>query len=358
MDPDAVDMLCNAENTDTDGSDSDASHTHSTADASRVRHGGTDDPWLLDFSANINPNSPDGVSRVYESALPAARSYPADDYSSFRAAAAEYVGCDATQVVPTAGAVDGLRLTIGTTVGGEDDVLVPSPSFGEYQREVRLQGAEPTFVPYDEILDIDPSPYTIVIVCSPNNPTGDAYDPDELRAYAERCRDANTVLLVDEAFIGFTDIDSLAGTPGVVALRSLTKLFGFPGLRAGFVVATDRYRERLDTARLTWGIGTPAAAVAEHCMDKDEFVAETRDRVQSERARMRERLADRFRVYPSDAPFLLLEVPGDVDDLLRSVREADIAVRDARTFRGLDSHIRVAVRLPYENDLLLDALDV
>ncbi len=350
MDPDAVDELSGTAGQDSDG--------HGKTEANRVQHGGTTDPWLLDFSANINPRSPDGVSRVYESALSASRSYPADDYLSFRAAAAEYAGCDAAQVVPTAGAVSALRLAVATTVSSGDDVLVPSPSFGEYRREVRLQGADPTFVPHTQALGADPGQYDLVVACSPNNPTGDAYGADELRAYADRCRDAETPLLLDEAFIGFTDLESLAGTPGVLAVRSLTKLFGFPGLRAGFVVATGRHRDRLDTARLAWGIGTPAAAVGEYCMGQPSFVAETRDRVRTERDRMRDRLADRFRVYPSDAPFLLLEVPESVDDLLASVREADIVVRDARTFRGLDSHVRVAVRLPYENDLLLDALDV
>jgi len=353
MDPDAVDDLSAAAG-DSDG----VPATHATADANRVRHGGTDDPWLLDFSANVNPQSPDGVPRVYDAALSASRSYPADDYSAFRAAAAEYVGCEATEVVPTAGAADALRLVVATTVSPGDDVLVPYPSFGEYRREVRLQGASPSFVPHTDLPGTDPGRYDLVVACSPNNPTGDAYGADELRAYARRCRDAGTLLLLDEAFVGFTDLDSLAGTPGVVVVRSLTKLFGYPGLRAGFVVATGRHRERLDTARLPWGLGTPAAAVGAYCMGRSSFVAATRDRVRTERDRMRDRLAGRFRVYPSDAPFLLLEVPGSVDDLLGAVREADIVVRDARTFRGLDSHVRVAVRLPYENDLLLDALDV
>jgi histidinol-phosphate aminotransferase/threonine-phosphate decarboxylase len=95
-------------------------------------------------------------------------------------------------------------------------------------------------------------------------------------------------------------------------------------------------------------------------MRQAEFVAETRERVADERAQMRDRLATRSRVAPSDAPFLLLDVgsPERVDGLQERLRAEDIAVRDARTFRGLDQHVRVAVRLPYENDLLLGALDV
>jgi histidinol-phosphate aminotransferase/threonine-phosphate decarboxylase len=92
-------------------------------------------------------------------------------------------------------------------------------------------------------------------------------------------------------------------------------------------------------------------------MRQREFVSATRERVREERVRMRERLSARFEVHPSDAPFLLLAVP-DVEVVQREVEAADVAVRDARTFRGLDSHVRVAVRTRAENDRLLEALDV
>jgi len=76
--------------------------------------------------------------------------------------------------------------------------------------------------------------------------------------------------------------------------------------------------------------------------------------------RLTDRLADRFDVSPSDAPYLLLELGGEesVPDLTATLRESNITVRDARTFRGLDNHVRVTVRSPEENDALLDALDV
>jgi histidinol-phosphate aminotransferase/threonine-phosphate decarboxylase len=360
MDPDAVDELRSS-----DGSTGDARGTGDTPDtagvnAGRVPHGGSEDPFVLDFSANTNPETPVGVSRVYEAALSAARSYPSDDYYEFRAAAAEYVGCEATQVIPTAGGLPALRLAIATTVGSGDEVLLPEPSFGEYAREVRLQGATPTYVAHDELLTTDPAEYALVLTCSPNNPTGRAHDPDRLRTYADRCRAADTPLVVDEAFIDFTDLPSLAGYEGTVVVRSLTKIFGLPGIRAGFAVAAGRYRDRLDTARPTWGLGAPAAAVGAHCLRQDGFVVETRERIEEERERMAERLASRFAVHESDAPFLLLDAGSSegVDEVLSTVREYDIAVRDARSFEGLDSHVRVAVRLPYENDLLLDALDV
>lgn len=326
----------------------------------RVPHGSADDPWVLDFSANTNPRSPDGAARVYESSLASARRYPPDDYCAFRAAASKVVDCEAREVIPTAGGLAAIRLTLQTSVEPGGSVLVPAPSFGEYAREVRLQGATPSFVDHDAILDADPAGHDLAIVCNPNNPTGECYDAERLRAFAERCRDAGTTLLVDEAFLGFTDEPSLAGTPGVVVARALTKLYGLPGLRAGYAVATGRHRDRLDTARIAWSLSGPAAAVGTHCLRDTEFVAATRERVSAERERMRTQLAGRFRVPPSDAPFLLLELDGrdTVEELLATVREHDMAIRDARTFRGLDAHVRIAVRMPDENQQLLGALDV
>ncbi|WP_423747235.1 threonine-phosphate decarboxylase (plasmid) [Haladaptatus sp. SPP-AMP-3] len=324
----------------------------------RVPHGSSDNPDLIDFSANINPRIPTGVKAVYRDALQSSGTYPPDDYPEYRTAAADYVGCTPEEVIPTPGGLAAIRLTIETTVSAGDSVLVPFPSFGEYHREVRLQGATPEFVPHGRILETDPTDHALVIVCNPNNPTGDLYDADELRHYAEQCRDAGTTLLVDEAFLGFTDQESMAGQASVVVARSLTKLFGLPGLRAGFAVATGSGRNRLEIARRAWTLGTPAAAVGTYSMGCSEFITETRGRVLYERNRMCETLTASFDVHPSDAPFLLLDAgERDPDEIVRTARDRGVAVRDATTFRGLDSHIRVAVRLPDENDRLLDVLD-
>jgi len=329
-------------------------------DVDRVPHGGSDDPDAVDFSANTNPRVPEGARDRYRDAFDDARRYPDDDYPDYCRAAAAHVDADvdAAAVVPTGGGLGALRLAVATTVGPGDTALVPAPSFGEYARELRLQGAAPRFVAPDDLLAADPAPHDLAVACTPNNPTGRAYDPAALCAFAERCRAAETTLLVDEAFLGFSDRASVAGEPGVVVARSLTKLFGLPGLRAGFAVATGRERDRLETARETWALSTPAAAVGTHCLGDREFVARTRDRVRTERARLREALTGAgYEVAPSDAPFLLLDVGDrDVGALLDRAERAGLILRDARTFRGLTAGVRVAVRDPAANDRLLEVL--
>ncbi|WP_434522933.1 threonine-phosphate decarboxylase CobD [Halorubrum sp. AS12] len=325
----------------------------------REPHGSSDDPDLLDFSANTNPEVPDGVERVYRAAFETARTYPPEPPAAFRAAAADYVDCDPEQVVPTPGGLAAIRAAVALAVDPGDTALLPAPSFGEYAREVRLQGGDPAFVEADRVLDADPSGHALAVVCTPNNPTGTGYDREALLAFAARCRAAGTVLLVDEAFLGFTERESLAGTDGVVVARALTKLFGLPGIRAGFAVATGDLGAALRGARRAWNVSAPALATGEYCLRQEEFVSETRDRVRRERERMRAALAERYEVSPSEAPFLLVDVGDrDVDRVVERARDRGVAVRDARSFRGLDSHVRVAVRRPAENDRLLAALGV
>ena len=325
----------------------------------REPHGSSDDPDLLDFSANANPEVPDGVERVYRAAFESARTYPPEPPEAFRAAAADYVGCEPGQVVPTPGGLAAIRAAVDLAVDPGDAALLPAPSFGEYAREVRLQGGEPAFVDADRILDADPTGHALAVVCTPNNPTGAGYDRDALLGFAERCRATDTLLLVDEAFLGFTERESLAGTDGVVVARALTKLFGLPGIRAGFAVATGDLGAALRGARRTWNLGAPALATGEYCLRQRAFVRETRERVERERSRMRTALRERYEVAPSEAPFLLVDVGDrDVDAVIERARDRGVAVRDARSFRGLDSHVRVAVRRPAENDRLLAALGV
>ncbi len=330
----------------------------------RVPHGGESDQDLLDFSANTNPQTPPGVREVYANAFDASRRYPDDEYADYRAAAGAFVGCAPDRVVPTPGGLAAIRLALESVLSPGDRALIPYPSFGEYEREVRLQGGQPRFVRHDDIGEVDTSllaDCALVIVCTPNNPTGEAIAYDTLAALADRCAAADTTLLVDEAFLGFTELPSAAGidAENVVVARSLTKLFGLPGLRAGFAIADGDQRARLETARRTWSLGTPAARVGTYCLRQESFVRETRARVASERDRLRDALDPVFTVRPSAAPYLLCDV-GDraVDRLLAESRADGVVIRDARTFRSLDSHIRVAIKDRPANDRLLAALGI
>jgi histidinol-phosphate/aromatic aminotransferase/cobyric acid decarboxylase-like protein len=173
-------------------------------------------------------------------------------------------------------------------------------------------------------------------------------------------------VLLDEAFIDFTEMPSAAGHPAAVVARSETKLFGLPGLRAGALIVPPVYRDRVEAVCDPWPIGTPAAAVAAYCLRQVPFIEATRRRVDIERTRMRAALEPSYEVSPSAAPFLLchprdsaalgLDATDPVADLCDRAAAVGIALRDARSFEGYDQHIRVAVRRPHENDRVLALL--
>lgn len=333
--------------------------TDGTRAGHRVPHGGVDGRNLLDFSATVNPDHPDGVSRVYEAAKSTARSYPPEDYCEYRVAAGEYLDVEPARVVPTAGGLAAVRLATAVAVDAGDRALVPSPVVGEYARAVALQDGVPELVPDDGLLDRDPSGYALAIVCNPSDPTGELHETDDLLRFAERCRRAGTVLLVDEAFHGYTDRATLAGQPGVVVTRAPAQLFGLPGIRFGFAVAAGELRDRLSAARRTWPLSGPAEAVGTHCLEQTGFVERSREQMRAERARLADALASEYDVHPSDSPFLLLDVGDrDVDAVVGRATERGVAIRDATSFQGLDNHVRVSARRPPENDHLLWALDV
>ncbi len=325
----------------------------------RVPHGGATADDVIDFSANTNPRQPPGIKAVYQDAFEATKRYADDHYEDFRKAAAAHIDadCASTAVIPTAGGLAGLRLALASTVSPGDSVVVPVPSFGEYIREVRLHGGTPRTVAAAQLLDTDPTDDAVAIVCQPNNPTGRMYAAKALDTFVSRCQKAGTTVIIDEAFLDFTDRESLAGTPQTIVLRSLTKIFGLPGLRAGFVIAPQPFHDRIETARQPWNLGTPAARVGTHCLQAQTFVAETRKRVHRERDRVIEAISSAVTPIPSAAPFVLCDVGSQsVDQLLKTAREHGLILRDARTFRRLDNHIRVAIREPAENDRLIDLL--
>lgn len=354
MDPTAIDDFC------ADARAGSGSYEWDWRDHSRVGHGGENDcHWTLDFTRTAGPMTPDGVAQVVESSISASRARPADDYCSFRASAASFLGVAPDRIVPTVGATGAIRLSIDATVTAGDEVLVARPTYAEYEREVRLQGATPTFVDDTTLCTVDPAPYALVIVPAPNNPTGTLPDEHALEALLDRCRRIETPVLVDETFMAFADRASVAGHEAAIVVRSPSTTFGLPGLRAGFAVASGADLDRIDAGRMPWGIGQPAAAVFEHCFDRPEFVRTVRRLVASERERIRGALPATVEATDSEAPFLLLELPDSaaVNRLLEVGFDRGVAIRDARTFRGLDAHVRVAIREPTANDELIETID-
>jgi histidinol-phosphate aminotransferase len=236
-------------------------------------------------------------------------------------------------------------------------VALLHPSFTE--PEVALRDAE---VPVVHVFDGHvPDDADLVVVGNPNNPTSELRPADELALFAR----AGRVLVVDEAFMDAVpgEPESLAGAdlPGLLVLRSLTKTWALPGMRAGYALGAPDLLRRLGKHRPHWPVGTLALEAVTACAEP-HAVAEA-ERVAYELAEHRRWLTTELNrlpgvhVYgPAAAPFLLLRVR-DGERVRAGLRDRGIAVRRGDTFPGLTAdHLRVAVREPARCHDLLTAL--
>jgi histidinol-phosphate aminotransferase len=255
---------------------------------------------------------------------------------------------------------------------GVDNVIICPPTFGMYGVAARIQGAEVRPVPLcaengftlDEprILASVDANTRLVFVCSPNNPTGNAVPPAQLLRIA-RAIAPDALLVVDEAYIDFANVESmarhLAGAPNLAVLKTLSKAHGLAGARVGALLAHPAI---IQLARKV----IPPYAITELTVEAvapqltEEAVARMRTRVARlllERERLAEGLARSplvTRVWPSDANFLLVDCT-DPDEVLRRVRKAGLIIRDVRQ-PALPNSLRISVGTPEQNARLLESL--
>jgi histidinol-phosphate aminotransferase len=316
----------------------------------------------VDFAVNVVPGGPPAwLRRELRAALDRAAAYP-DERPAAEALAARHRRPPG-EVVCVNGSAEAFWLLAG--VVRPSLAVVVQPSFSEPEAALRAAGhtVRPAWRDPDGFA-LDPGAVPrdadLVVLGNPNNPTGNL-DPAATVAGLAR---PGRVLVVDEAFMELTpgEAESLAGRrdlPGLVVVRSLTKLWGLAGLRAGYVLAPEELAMALRTGRQPWSVNTLAcAALAAWAREGAARVDRLAGRVAAARERLTATLAELpgVHVWPSAANFLLLRVP-DGSAVRAGLAARGVAVRPCDTFPGLSSdHLRVAVRDPADNHRFVDAL--
>jgi cobyrinic acid a,c-diamide synthase len=312
----------------------------------------------VDLAVNVHDGPrPAWLDDALRGALDDVGRYP--DAREAEAVVARRHGRLIEEVLATAGAAEAFTL-LARARPWQRPVVV-HPQFTEPDVALRQAGHEPHHVllGHDFALEPDavPDDSDLVVVGNPTNPTGVLHPAWALRALARPGR----VVVVDEAFMDAVPGEpaSLAGTPlpGVLVLRSLTKLWGIPGVRAGYVLGDADLVADLRAQQPPWSVSAHAAAALVAC-SSDEARAEAARRA-ADLGRDRAVLTDGLDALgvahlPSSAPFVLARVGTGVHAALR---DAGWAVRRADTFPGLDDQwIRVAVRAPDVTRRFLAAL--
>ncbi len=321
---------------------------------------------LLDFSQNINPlGAPgDALEAARRALYEESGRYPDLEYTGLREALAAYLGVSAGSIVPTNGGAEALFLA-ARAAGPGGTAVVLEPTFSEYAAAARASGIEPVRrvarrreegFGWDPTSVEDLEGVSVVFLCNPNNPTGEALSYGEVLEVAARVKEAGAVLVVDEAFADFVSGISVAAMidEGLWVARSFTKFFAIPGLRLGCLVCDDA--RRVQALQPSWPVNAVAAAAG---------IAAVRDRAYAEAsvaavARLREELFEGLdalpglRPFPGAANFLLVRGP---DGLPGRLARRGVLVRGCGPFDGLGpEYFRVAVRTAEENGRLLAAI--
>ena len=322
----------------------------------------------LDWNESPYGPSPKALAALRE--IESHNRYPEFDAWLLREALARYAGVPTAQVVAGAGLDNVLETLMFLVVAPGDRVIVSQPTFMVYEILAKAHGGDVVDVPLlpgfnlnaRGILDAIDERTKLVIICNPNNPTGNLLDPELIEQVVA---EAPCLVAIDEAYTEFAG-SSLIGLmdhyPNLVILRTMSKFAGFAGMRVGYGIfpeALMQYLLRIMPGFCNVSVGAAAAAIA--ALADEAYNRETVGRI----VRDRDALVDRLREIPGVEPlpsatnFLLVRLP--VEDAAPIVRELGRRGVHVRHFGnpafGIGHCLRVSIGTPDDNAIFAAELE-
>jgi threonine-phosphate decarboxylase len=304
---------------------------------------------VLDFSSSVNPL---GVSKKIKAEirkhLKYLHNYPDPEARRLRKRLAQYHGIDPEMILCGNGSTELIYLVARAL--GPQKVLVPAPTFSEYERACRTavsaehrSGVEYFLLGKGDGFEINPDrfvdslkgktnsshlapyssrPFDMSFLCNPNNPTGRLVGKEGVRMIADAAKDLGCYLVVDEAFVDFCGdasvIEYVADNPYLIVLRTMGNFYSLAGLRAGYGVFPLHLIEKLKQSKEPWSMNSLAQRAAAAALRDKVFREETFVLLQNEKRFLEKsfrKLGLKF--FPSDANFYLLKMNG-VEEAVRA----------------------------------------
>ena len=268
-------------------------------------------------------------------------------------------------------------------------VLIVSPTFGEYERAIKastlandnlkinyfeLKEAE-NFVLNIKNLETElENNYDLLILCNPNNPTGQFLKLKKLEEILKICEQKNTKLFVDEAFVEFVEdwenesiINSKENKENLFVIRAFTKFFAIPGLRLGYGICFNKnLLKKMLEKKEPWSVNNIADLAGQTVLDDENYIQKTKEWIKDQKKYMYENLnkIEGLRVYKTEVNFILLKIEDnllekglDVKNLRKKMLEKGILIRDASNFIYLDKHyFRLAIKDKLNNEKVIETL--
>jgi threonine-phosphate decarboxylase len=265
--------------------------------------------------------------------------YPEPEAWSLEALIADHHNLDPKQVIVTNGATEAIYLIAQTF---RLRPVIPTPTFSEYEDACML------FPPIAND--------SMLWLCNPNNPTGEIYDQPHL----DHLIASHALTVIDQSYEHYTNspvcCDSVA--TNLLHIHSLTKTYGIPGLRLGYITAHESLTEQLRHNLRPWSVSSLAIEAGKFLLQHDELICRP-DLAEAQRLRNLLSEIPCITVMPTQTNFMLCEIANHTAAELKDYLawEHKILIRDASNFRGLTPHhFRIASQKPIENDALVKAI--
>lgn len=343
---------------------------------------------ILDYSSNINPYGlPENLKKEIFEKLFVLERYPDPDYIELREKIAEKNNLNIENIIVGNGATEIIFLFM--KILSPKKVLIVSPTFGEYERAIKastlandnleinyfeLKEAE-NFVLNIKNLETElENNYDLLILCNPNNPTGQFLKLKKLEEILKICEQKNTKLFVDEAFVEFVEdwenesiINSKENKENLFVIRAFTKFFAIPGLRLGYGICfNNNLLKKMLEKKEPWSVNNIADLAGQTVLDDENYIQKTKEWIKDQKKYMYENLnkIEGLRAYKTEVNFILLKIEDnllekglDVKNLRKKMLEKGILIRDASNFIYLNKHyFRLAIKDKLNNEKVIETL--
>lgn len=277
----------------------------------------------------------------------------------------EYLGVEKERIVIGAG-IDGILENIFKIfIDPGDEVVISIPSFPYYHtlasifnaREIRIRRRSNFKIDEEAIVNSVTDRTKIMIVCSPNNPTGNLEKLEAVKSIVEGC---DALIFIDEAYVEFASrsLIDLSEYENVVVARTFSKAFGLANLRIGYAVMSPELKKAYMKVSTPFPVSSIAVLAAKVSLENLDYMRSCVEKIKRERKRLYNELKSRVKVYPSEANFLFFESPIKSSELAEELMKRSVIVRDCSRFIGCSPFsVRVSVGKKDENEEFLRVLD-
>lgn len=320
---------------------------------------------IIRLNGNENPYGPSPTVASALSDFANFNHYPDPEQRQLRQALSGYVGIDPERIIAGNGSDELIDMLFRMFIGPGDNIINLTPTFGMYSLGAEICGGQAISVPRDENFEIDLESVKlaindrtkVIVVCSPNNPTGNMPTEAEVRSLL----DTGILIIVDEAYFEFsgeTLLPLLDEYPNLVVLRTFSKWAGLAGLRIGLGAMHPDLARTMMSVKPPYNVNLAAEVALLASLEDMPALLERVNAIVDERERMLGLLSaiPTVKPYPSKANFILCQLPeGSGERVFEGLCNRGIFLRHWSNPRLKDC-VRTSVGLPEENDAVAAAL--